>query len=125
MIFDADALIWYTRGNENAARAVDSTDEPRISVVTQMELLRGARDKADLKRIKIILEELAFELLPLTENIGHRASLYVERHSLSTGLGVVDALVAATAAENNLTLVTGNTKHYRAIADLEIKAFRP
>lgn len=124
MLCDADVLIWVFRKHRKAIHTVESLEERALSVATYMELVRGARDKRDLREIKAYLAEYEFRLLPLTENIGHRALLYVERHSLSTGIGVVDALVAAAAVENNLTLLTGNARHYRAISELEVKAFR-
>ncbi|MBI2336277.1 MAG: type II toxin-antitoxin system VapC family toxin, partial [Deltaproteobacteria bacterium] len=36
-----------------------------------------------------------------------------------------DAIIAATAIENGLTLTSSNIKHYRAIKDLKLKVFRP
>jgi predicted nucleic acid-binding protein len=36
-----------------------------------------------------------------------------------------DAIVAATAVEHNLTLCTGNAKHFKNIPDLKIKVFTP
>jgi predicted nucleic acid-binding protein len=36
-----------------------------------------------------------------------------------------DALVAATAVEHGLVLCTGNARHFKAIRDLKIKAFKP
>jgi predicted nucleic acid-binding protein len=63
-------------------------------------------------------------ILPLTEDIGHRASVYLEEYALKSGTGVPDALIAATAVENRARLCSGNVKRYRAITDLELQVFR-
>ena len=125
MLFDTDVLIWVLRGNAKAARLVDETGDRRISVVTLMELLQGARDQRETRLIKRFVVELGFRTLPLTENTGHRADVYMEEYGLSSGLRVADALIAATAAENNLTLCSGDKSHYRAIAELDLLPFRP
>lgn len=124
MIFDTDIFIWVQRGNERAAALIDEADERYISLVTYMELLQGAKDKAQLRLNKSFLQSMLFHTLPLTENIGHRAAIYLEEYALAHGLRLADALVAATATEHGLTLQTGNVKHYRAIADLDIAEFR-
>jgi predicted nucleic acid-binding protein len=36
-----------------------------------------------------------------------------------------DAIVAATAIENGMTLATGNGKHFRPVKDLDLQVFRP
>lgn len=125
MLFDTDVLIWVLRGNAKAARAVDAAATRAVSAVTYMELLQGTRDKRELKAIRSFLTDLQFNVLPLTENIGHRASIYMEQYGLSVALSMADALVAATAVEADLTLYTGNRKHYRPIKDLDLKLFRP
>ena len=125
MLFDTDVLIWVLRGSVKAARLVDETRNRHISVVTLMELLQGARDKREMRLIKGFVAELGFQTLPLTENIGHRAVIYMEEYGLSSGLRVADALIAATAAENSLTLCSGHRSHYRALSELVLKAFRP
>ena len=125
MLFDTDLLIWVLRGNNRAAKAVDDAVPRAISVVTYMELLRGARDKADLRAIKSFLAEMQFVVLPLAESIGQRAAIYMEEDALSTALSMADALIAATAVEADRVLITGNVKHYRVIKDLEIKRLRP
>lgn len=125
MLFDTDVLVWFLRGNNRAARALDRADRRRVSVVSYMELLQGARDKGENRQIKAFLGDLGFEMLPLTENIGHRASIYMEEYSLKVSLCLGDALVAATAVENQVALCTGNRKHYKLIGELEVEAFRP
>jgi len=125
VIFDTDVIIWVLRGNAKAAKAVDDADARAIPVVTYMELLQGARDKVEVRAIKSFLADMQFAMLPLTENIGHRASIYMEEYGLSIAMSMADALIAATAIEANEPLITGNDKHYKAIKELDLKRFRP
>lgn len=125
MIFDTDIFIWVQRGNEKAARLVEQQDERLLSVLTYMELLQCAGSREQLSYTKGFLGDFGFQVLPLTENIGHRAAVYIEEYSLAHGLRAGDAIVAATATENDLTLCTSNARHFRAIKDLRIKVFRP
>ena len=125
MLFDTDVLSWFFRGHRKAGRSIDHADDRRLSVVTYMELIQGAQDRRELKIIKSFLTDFAFQMLPLSENIGHRASIYLEEYGLKVAMCMADALVAATAVENQLTLCTANRKHYQVISDLEIHAFRP
>lgn len=125
MVFDTDVLIWVLRGNTKAAGALDRADVRALSVVSYMELLQGARDKAEVRAIKSLLVDLRFDMLALTENTGHRASIYMEEYGLSIAMSMPDALIAATAVEANQPLLTGNSKHYRAVKELELKRFRP
>ena len=125
MIFDTDILIWIQRGNEKAAKLVDQTEERMISIQTYMELFQGARSKSEHKIIHSLLQEYDFKVLPFTENIGHRAAIYVEEYTLKCNLRAGDAIIAATAKEHNLTLATANVKHYKSIADLQLKVFKP
>lgn len=125
MLFDTDVIIWVLRGNRRAAAAIDKEDRLDLSVISYMELAQGAHDKEDLRLMRRYLADLGFNLLPLSENIGHRASIYIEEYTLRSSLGVPDALIAATAVENKIPLCSGNAKHYRAIAEIELKVFRP
>jgi predicted nucleic acid-binding protein len=125
MLFDTDVLIWYFRGKETAAQLINEVDKRSISAVTSMELIQGARDKTELRQIRSFLADFDIRTLPLTENIGHRATIYLETFALSDGLAMADALIAATASEHALSLVTGNAKHFKCISEIDLKSYRP
>lgn len=125
MLFDTDVLIWCQRGNEKAAKFVSENDARKISIQTYMELFQCARSRKEHYIVRDFLLELKFQILPLTENIGHRAAVYIEEYTLSNGLRSGDAIIAATAMENNLILATGNRKHYKEIKDIQLKVFVP
>ncbi|MBN1671036.1 MAG: type II toxin-antitoxin system VapC family toxin [Kiritimatiellae bacterium] len=125
MIFDTDVLIWIQRGNVKAARLVEKAEIRCISVQTYMELLQDAENKKQHDCVTAFLKEFGFRTLPLTENIGHRAAIYVEEYSLSHGLRAGDAIVAATAMEHNETLCTGNAKHFKPVKELKLKILKP
>ena len=74
-----------------------------------MEFLQGSQDKRQLTLNQDFLRDLDFETLPLTENIGHRASIYVEQYVLSHGMRAGDAVIAATAAEHGNRLKVPET----------------
>ena len=125
MLFDTDVLIWVQRGNKRAARTIESTHERTMSILTYMELMQCPISKDMQRIIKSFVSDFDFVILPLTENIGHRAAIYIEQYSLSTGMRAGDAIIAATAVENNISLVTANKKHFKDIAGLELKIFTP
>lgn len=123
MLFDTDILIWLQRGNERAADLIENTESRFISVQSYMELLQMAKDKRQHKLIKSFLDDFSFSVLPLTEKIGHRAAVYIEEYSLTSGLRAGDAIIAATAVENSLPLSSGD-KHMSVISELDLKHFR-
>jgi len=125
MIYDTDILIWVQRGNEKAARLIDKDTDRHLSIYSCMELLQGAKDKTQQKYVRDFLHDFSFSVLPLTENTGHRALIYVAEFALSAHMRAGDAIIAATAVENNLTLVSSNTKHFGVVKELQLKGFVP
>ena len=125
MIFDTDVLVWFLRGEPAAIELVDWTADRVLSIVTLMELQRGAKSKLELKKTRDLFQRHGFRVLPLSESIGHVAAGLIEEHSLSCGLGVQDALIAATSREAGQTLATANVRHFGPIANLDLKPFRP
>ena len=125
MIFDTDIFIWVQKGNKKAAKIMEMSEERHVSIQTYMELLQCAKNKKQHKYIKDFLTAFDFLVLPLTENIGHRASIYIEEYRLASGLRSGDAIIAATAVENNLPLFSSNVKHFKRIKELQLKSFKP
>lgn len=83
------------------------------------------RNRAELIAVQKSLALRGAEQLPLTPAITVRAKEILESLSLSHGLGMGDALIAATALEHGLTLLTANIRHFSAIDGLTLEKFDP
>lgn len=119
-LIDSNLLIDVSRGNQAAISYVDGVTEPWfISRVTALELIVGARDKRDLVVIEAFLS--LYSVVPLSDSIATRAYGLLKTYAKSHGLHVFDSLIAATAIENGLTLITSNRKHYQMIDGLKIQ----
>lgn len=123
-LVDSDVIIWNWRGQEAAARLLAAAPFA-ISAVTYMELVQGMRNARELKRLQSDLKLWQVKILPIVEAISKRATALVEEHFLTHHLQLADALIAATAIEHKLLLVTSNTKHFQPVKGLKLEAFRP
>jgi predicted nucleic acid-binding protein len=124
-LFDTDVTIWLTRGNEAAADVIDAESIRAVSAVTYMELLHGALDARDARFIRRTLDNYGFRILPVTESISEKAVALMEAHALSVRIDPQDALIFATALDYDITLCSGNEKHFRPIQGLRSRMFRP
>jgi len=125
MLIDSDVLIWFTRGHAGAKARLMQINPWRISTITYLELAQGCRSMDELRRTKRGLAVQQTQILPLTPTISERAMALVDAHALTDGLQLADALIAATALVHDLTLVTGNTRHFAAVEALKIERFDP
>ena len=123
MIVDTDVMIWYMRGNTNAAQALGSLKDFSISVVTHIELVQGMRNKQELGILLKFLKSRGVKIIQINEEISAKAQLYVEQHFLSHTVTLADALIAATCIAHGLPLLTSNDKHYTIIKGVRIKKF--
>lgn len=125
VLVDTDVMIWYLRGNEKAAKSLDSLDGFCISVVTYMELVQGMRNKVELRALKQALREWRVKVVQIESEISIKASMYVEEYFLGHSMQLADALIASKAGYLGAELLTANDKHYRHVKDIKIKKFRP
>lgn len=125
MVIDTDILIWYMKGNENAYKVIENTNNFFISVVTYMELVQGMRNKNELNNLRKALYAWNTKILYISEEISAKAMFFVEQHYLRHSIQLADALIGATAISYGLPILTGNDKHYKILKDIQIKKFRP
>lgn len=118
-LIDSDVLIDVLRGNKGARALLAGRVTPwAISSVSAMELIVGARDKRETAAIDAFLG--ACVIVPLRPSIGAAAYQLLKVYARSNGLQVFDSLVAATAMEERLTLVSRNRKHFAKIEGLRL-----
>jgi len=118
-LIDSDVLIDISRGIKAASEYVDAlTEEWAISQVSAPELIVGARDQRELATIDAFLS--AYSIIPIRESTGKRAYELLKLYAKSHGLHVFDSLVAATAMEEGLNLVTRNQRHFGVIKGLPL-----
>jgi predicted nucleic acid-binding protein len=120
-LIDTNVMVDFTCGNVNAA---DYLDRIRgaclLPSITALELIAGARNQREVTDLDILIS--AYEQIPPTDDVTRRAYDLMKTHAKSAGLGTLDALIAATAIENGLTLVSKNRKHFQMIGELSLEA---
>jgi predicted nucleic acid-binding protein len=121
VVCDTNILIEVIdRNNQRIIRdLIDiGSDKLCISSVSYSELILGATNRSHLS--KLIIELQKFPIIPLTPTIDlyHRGLL--PQFGLSHKLSIQDALIAATAIENDCTLFTLNKKDFRFINELKL-----
>lgn len=118
LLLDADVLIEYLRGREQAISYIEGLDERlAVSVITIAELRAGLRGQREEQALEIFLE--AFEPLSVDAEIARLGGDLRRRYGPSHNTGLADALIAATARSHGLTLVTFNVKHFPMLEKLE------
>ncbi|NOY64111.1 MAG: type II toxin-antitoxin system VapC family toxin [Nitrospirae bacterium] len=125
MLIDTDVLIWHLKGNIKAKNVIEKHRGFSISVVNYIELVQGLRNKKELNALKKTFLHWQPRLLYITEEISIKAMFLIEEYFLSHSLQLADALIAATALSHNLTLLSGNYKHFKAIKGLKVAKFIP
>jgi tRNA(fMet)-specific endonuclease VapC len=126
VLLDTDTLSFFLRNIPKVmAQANDYLKFHKgftFSVVTNFEILRGLKIKNAIRQItKFGLICLQSKELQLTDSIINcAADIYADLYK--RGLLILDAdiLIAATALENNLSIVTNNESHFNRITGLQI-----
>ncbi|HEU4452360.1 MAG TPA: type II toxin-antitoxin system VapC family toxin [Longimicrobium sp.] len=110
ILLDTDVLIDYLRGVPQAVEFVDGAGHHlHLSVVSITELYAGAREP-EMERIRTVLATIS--TVTVSVQIARTGGMFRRQYMRSHGLGIADALIAATAREVAMPLVTLNRKHF-------------
>lgn len=119
-LLDTDVLIDVLRGHSPALEWFAGLEElPSVPGLVVMELIQDADNQDRVRKAMKLVEPLA-TLWP-TATSCDRALTDFHTFHLSHGLGLLDALIAATAIGHSATLLTFNLKHYKVIAGLTVE----
>lgn len=117
MLVDTDVLIDFLRGLPPAQAFVSNLpDQTYVSAITVAELHVGIRDGKERAVLTEFLDTL--ETITLNAELAAEGGLLRRDFGKSHGVGLNDALIAATAIKNRLQLVTLNEKHYPMVKNL-------
>jgi len=120
LLIDSDILIDHLRKEQSALdyirQKIDDGSPLFISVLSRIEILSGARKGEDeiIRSLFDILIPVDVDLA-IADGAGEYLKKFRKSHAVSTG----DAVIAATAKEMGMILVTRNIKHY-PMKDIEI-----
>lgn len=119
ILLDTDILIDVQRGHPPAVAWFGGLAvTPAVPGLVVMELVQSARNAVEVRRALNLIAPLP--VVWPGENDCSRALSDFVAHHLSHGLGLIDALIAATCLGRTATLCTFNDKHYRVVAGLKI-----
>ena len=119
-LVDTDVLVDVSRNNQAAIDFLDQLEDSWVmSIITALELIVGARNKKEVSQIDQLVA--VYSAIPLTTEIGNSSYGLLRQFAKSHGLRVFDSLIAATAIEENLTLLSKNKKHFQMIGNLNLK----
>jgi predicted nucleic acid-binding protein len=107
VLLDSDVLIDHLRGRRHL-----QTAGLAVSVITRTELHAGP--EREEPAVDAMLAEL--EEIQVDATIARRAG----RIQRATGLKIADALIAATALEHDMAVMTRNRRHFTRVTGLRL-----
>jgi tRNA(fMet)-specific endonuclease VapC len=125
-LLDTDTCIHLLRGHQaTVARAErHSPSNLAVSAISHYELLYGvercqlARQRREGVKVRLLLEQM--RILPFTSETGaHASSLRASLESAGHPIGPMDILIAATALEHRLPLISHNLREFQRVPGLQ------
>jgi hypothetical protein len=105
-LFDTNILIDHLNGIKKATKELQRSDDLAISVITWIEVMTGAQNKAEETILRTFLA--SFQCLPVTNAVAERAAENLRTRKIK----LPDAMILATAEAAGRILVTRNTRDF-------------
>lgn len=127
-LLDTDFILNSILGKNYSPTAIQNLRQQRlaVSIITLAELYEGAYHHVDPEELIVdIRTDLAdFSTLYLTDSIClHFAQIRAHLRRRGELIPDFDLLIASTALEYDLTLITGNISHFKVVPDLRVLSF--
>ncbi|MHC4167054.1 MAG: PIN domain-containing protein [Planctomycetota bacterium] len=117
ILLDTDVLVDFFRGHSKAVALVNARSSRIIlSSIVVAELYAGVRGDSEEAALENFIS--LFRIVPVNAEIARAGGLYKRDYVKSHGIGLADAILAATAEAEYAELKTLNTKHYPMLKGL-------
>jgi predicted nucleic acid-binding protein len=118
ILVDTDVLVDFLRGHKKATSFItEHADHIVLSAISVAELYAGVKGEDELAILSDFVS--LFRVVPVSAEIAKVAGLYKRDYDRSHGIGLADAVVAATSDVENAELKTLNVRHYPMLTGLK------
>jgi predicted nucleic acid-binding protein len=115
-VIDTNVFLRIFKGDRDVAKFIGNL-EIAIDTTVYIECIQGSKSNLEKRKIKQVLDNLP--LLHITATISQTTINLIDTYSNSHGLLLADALIAASALENDLTVVTYDIGDFKFISGLK------
>jgi predicted nucleic acid-binding protein len=111
VLIDTDVMVDFLRGRPQAVTLVrEHSVQVILSSIVTAELYAGTKGEEELRTLDALIS--LFRVVPVSSDLARAGGLYRKAYGKSHGVGLADAIIAATAEAEGADLKTLNTKHY-------------
>lgn len=119
ILVDTDIAVDYLRGFNLAIAFLEKADAVfHLSSITVAELYAGVREGKERPALEEFVK--AFTVVPISHDIAKRGGLYRRNFGKTRGVGLADAIIAATAEHIGAELASLNKKHFPMLKNIVV-----
>lgn len=124
-LLDTNICIFFFKGRYEIDKKIESAglENCFISEITLAELKFGSENSGNPAKHRKIVNEFQrnFQILPIFNCLDIYAKEKTRLRKQGTPIDEFDLLIGATAIENDLVLVTNNTKHFVRLDSIKLE----